>query len=235
MSISQSVLSQNIDQPVSYNNPNIAHLHTYSPSLLDRFNNFTHHISSHHYYPRFDIEEHRHTYELYGDLPGAQRASLKILTHNEHIIEISGSTGRYHGEGKTSELTQTEVIDSSGPFVEIMHKEAAPPMPSYSTATYVPAINITNGTNMMDGCELARSPKHDSEEAKLSEPKEMEVKYLITERQHGAFHRIFTFSNPIKEKEVTAKFDNGILHIKIPKGPAPLKNEVGIYWGGAMF
>lgn len=198
--------------------PNTNHPYLYSQSLLHLLNNFAHHISSHHYYPRFNIEEHEHTYELYGDLPGAQQASLKIAAIDDRTIEISGSTAR-HSMDKTLALGngQTEMVlapahSASDPSVVV----------SYANSKPAPTVDKTP-----DGGELTKTDKH--EEAKPAT--EWKVKHLMTERQSGEFHRIFPFANSIKEREVTASFNNGVLHVTAPKGPGPVKNQIKVYWG----
>jgi HSP20 family protein len=243
MSISQPSFNPNIDQPSYQSDLNAAYLHSPNASLLHLFNNFAHHISSHHYYPRFDIEEHEQSYELYGDLPGVQQASLKIETTNDHTIEISGSTLHHHGvdntlasgDGQTEE-TQYEAAAQ----VAVSHPTSAQPNIVF-LANGKPAPPISNGKRaepLSDGGELTKTHGHNSNQShkeKLTAAKGTKVKHLMTERQHGEFHRIFPFANSIKEKEVRAKYDNGILHVTVPKGLAPVKNRISVYWGGSMF
>ncbi len=222
--------------------------HPYSPSLLQLFSNFAHHLSSHHYCPRFDIEEYEHTYELYGDLPGAQQASLKIATMDEHTIEISGCTARHNPE-ETSALGRAE--DGSVPngisraeSVPItQQRPSAPPTLAAAHAEHLatqqklasgkPAPTPTPAADdATDGGELTKTHCQHTHEGAPAK-KEMKVRYLMRERQSGEFHRFFPFINAIKEKEVTASFHNGILHVTVPKGPVAEKNHVQIYYGGA--
>lgn len=227
--------------------------HPYSPSLLQLFNNFAHHLSSHHYYPRFDLEEHEHTYELYGDLPGAQQASLKITTMDDHTIEISGSTARHNlsdssdpdngapsdgpnGISRADSVPITQRKPSALSTLAAAHAEHAAaeneqrngkPSPTPAPA---PAPAVDNDT---DGGELKKTHcQHNREE--VTPAKEMKVRYLMRERQSGEFHRFFPFINAIREKEVTASFHNGTLHVTVPKGPVARKNDVEIYYGGGI-
>jgi hypothetical protein len=67
-----------------------------------------------------------------------------------------------------------------------------------------------------------------------------QVRYLISERHPSQFHRAFHFPTPIKKDEVTAKMENGILHITAPRGPMPppvkvqIRNDI-VYYGGVVF
>lgn len=47
--------------------------------------------------------------------------------------------------------------------------------------------------------------------------------YIRKERHHGEFSRVFYVDN-IKEDEINAKFDNGILTIELPKSENPKDN-----------
>jgi HSP20 family molecular chaperone IbpA len=210
--------------------------HPHSPSLLQLLNNFAHHLSSHNFYPRFDIEEHEHTYELYGDLPGAEKASLTIATLDEHTIEISGSTARHPTE--TSGLAKGEDgsvpnVVSSESVAVTQQNPSSPPTLAAAHAEQL-AVEHSNGKpapavdDAPDGGELTKTHCH--KEAKPA--KEMKFRYLTRERQNGEFHRFFPFINAIKEKEVTASFHNGVLHVTVPKGPAIEKNHVEIHYRG---
>ena len=48
---------------------------------------------------------------------------------------------------------------------------------------------------------------------------EEERKYHLWERTYGAFRRAFTLPRPVSADEATARFENGILEIRLPKAP----------------
>ncbi|CAG8616140.1 5809_t:CDS:2 [Acaulospora morrowiae] len=50
----------------------------------------------------------------------------------------------------------------------------------------------------------------------------------IQERRYGSFHRAITLPSNVKSNEITAKFEQGILEVKIPKGEAPGSRKVAI-------
>lgn len=210
--------------------------HPYAPSLLQLFNNFAHHLSSHHYYPRFDIEEHEHTYEIYGDLPGVQQASLEIATLDRHTIEISGSTTRHNPDepeafekGEDGSARNGINLADSVPITH--NSPSAPPILAAeekgAKRKLAPAAEVDNTA---DGGELTKTHcTHGHKEAPPA--KKMKTRYLTRERQSGKFHRFFPFINAIKEKEVRASFHNGVLHVTVPKGPVGEKNNVEIFHG----
>lgn len=219
--------------------------HPCSPSLLQLFHNFAHHLSTHNYYPCFDIEEHEHTYEIYGDLPGVEQASLEIATLDGHTIEISGSTAprgldepkvlekdesgsAQEGISRADSVPVTHNTPSAPPTLAAAHAEQLAAKEKEFNSKPAPAAEVDKAS---DGGELTRT--HCMHGQKGATPaKETKTRYLTRERQRGKFHRFFTFINSIKEKEVTASFHNGVLHVRVPKGPAGEKNHVEIHHGG---
>ena len=66
---------------------------------------------------------------------------------------------------------------------------------------------------------------------KRSERKEGDEngRYHLMERTYGRFSRSFQLPKGIKDGEISADFDNGLLHIRIPKSalPQPRKIQIG--------
>lgn len=60
---------------------------------------------------------------------------------------------------------------------------------------------------------------------KDSEDKEKDGSYLRKERFEGSCRRSFYVGDEISEKDITAKFDNGILKINVPKKELPKPEE----------
>ena len=48
---------------------------------------------------------------------------------------------------------------------------------------------------------------------------EEERKYHLWERSYGSFRRSFTLPRPVNADDATARFENGILEIRLPKAP----------------
>lgn len=49
------------------------------------------------------------------------------------------------------------------------------------------------------------------------EEKEEKKNYIYHERYYGSMSRSYYVGNAIKEEDINAKFENGILHLEIPK------------------
>ena len=48
---------------------------------------------------------------------------------------------------------------------------------------------------------------------------EDERRYLVWERNYGAFRRTFSLSRAINSEDIVATFENGVLTVKLPKAP----------------
>ncbi len=44
-------------------------------------------------------------------------------------------------------------------------------------------------------------------------------RYHVRERQHGSFHRSFTLPRTVPAEEISARFEDGVLHVRMPKAP----------------
>ena len=50
-----------------------------------------------------------------------------------------------------------------------------------------------------------------------AQTKDEETKYVRVERSYGRFYRAFTLPQMVKSDEIDASFENGVLHITVPK------------------
>ena len=74
----------------------------------------------------------------------------------------------------------------------------------------------------IDGTLLTLSGKRELFEEKKGED------YLWQERQSGRFMRTLRLPAPVKESDVVATYENGILMVKLPKLPLPAKNKITV-------
>jgi HSP20 family protein len=52
--------------------------------------------------------------------------------------------------------------------------------------------------------------------------------YHRVERYYGSFTRSFALSDEVSREEIDAKFENGVLTLKLPKRPAARKREIAV-------
>jgi HSP20 family protein len=55
-----------------------------------------------------------------------------------------------------------------------------------------------------------------------------ERKYHLWERTYGSFHRSFTLPRPVNGDQATARFENGVLEIRLPKAPEAKGRKIEI-------
>ncbi len=189
--------------------------HEFSPvfRFLDEIDrHFPHrHRFVHTYIPRFDLQEIKDSYVLYGELPGALQKDLTIIATDNHTLEISGHVERLQDDDtvqKTEDDRDKSEVppehDTEAQFVEVHHE-------------------ATEST----GSKAAVKGEKSEEGSKMSA---LQPKWLLSERLVGQFHRSFSFAKPIESTGVTAIMKNGILKVVVPKGPAPKETKVPVRW-----
>ncbi len=100
-----------------------------------------------------------------------------------------------------------------------------------SAETFVPAVDISETDKSYEfEIELPGMKKEDVDieiddgvltirGEKREERKEEKKGYKKIERNYGKFERSFSLPSDIDEKNISAKFENGVLNISIPKSP----------------
>jgi len=198
------------------------------------------HLSYRHFVPRFDLEQHADTYELYGELPGFRREDIIIEAHDDHNLQVSGSISRLTSEPEPQPSSESKepkdaTNSTTRPQDEIAPKDAsnaeeptptqestsgpaeAPPKPNTLEGTMTKQeryLNARFGDVLDPHANFAR----DQDDTEEPVPK---VRYLISERHPSSFHRAFHFPAPIKKDEIIATMRDGILHITAPRAPMP--------------
>jgi HSP20 family protein len=55
-----------------------------------------------------------------------------------------------------------------------------------------------------------------------------EGRYHLVERSYGSFSRSFQLPQNVNEEEIQAEFDNGLLHVRVPKAEMPQPRRIEI-------
>jgi HSP20 family molecular chaperone IbpA len=199
-----------------------------------------HQKAYHHFVPRFDLEQHTDTYELYGELPGFRREDIIIEAHDDHNLQISGSISPLKSQSPSSESKASkDAPDATKPQDETapeatngeasvtapesgLHAKAAPPPHGpfeKATTAQERYLNARFG-DVLDPRD-SFIPNEDAS-AEATNPMVMpQVRYLISERHPSSFHRAFHFPTPIRKDEITASMQDGVLHISAKRAPVP--------------
>jgi HSP20 family protein len=78
-------------------------------------------------------------------------------------------------------------------------------------------VNVENGVLTVSG------------EKRADRKEDEEGRYHLVERSYGSFMRSFTLPQGVDEQQISADFDDGVLHVRIPKEalPQPRRIQVG--------
>ena len=147
--------------------------------------------------PKFDVREHKDSYELQGELPGIDQKDVHIQFADPHTLVIKGRVEReYSSDGSHEPQGRItgDVTDSSK-----SHKAT------------VEDDNEESATNGSKSKEVTKS----SEQSHQKHHKN--TKYWVSERSVGEFHRAFTFPSRVDQDAVKANLKNGILSVVVPK------------------
>jgi HSP20 family protein len=146
--------------------------------------------------PRFDIFETEAHYHLIGDLPGVQdKKTISLEFSDERILFIRGRVDRK----------------------PLLLPTAAPAMEKRRSLN--PTVEETDDED--DHSVVSGHSSHKEEptewvvEEKIQE--QPQVKKWLSERSFGEFQRTFTFPTPVDLEKVSAKLENGLLEITVPK------------------
>ncbi|KAK7727683.1 hypothetical protein SLS57_002725 [Botryosphaeria dothidea] len=148
--------------------------------------------------PKFDVAEKKEAYELHGELPGIAQKDINIEWSDSNTLTISGRTEHHSERGERPQG-----------FIE--GEEHGYQKPS-----------------------VEEEPQEKSKEvAKTNENKEVgkpndEVKFWVSERSVGEFHRSFSFPGRVDQDNVKASLKDGILTITVPKAQAPKARRINI-------
>jgi len=92
----------------------------------------------------------------------------------------------------------------------------------YIVRLEVPGMTRDDFDVTIDGTLLTLAGKRESHDEKKGED------YLWQERQVGRFMRTLRLPAPVKEAEVAAAYENGILTVRLPKLPVPTQNKITV-------
>ena len=148
--------------------------------------------------PKFDVREHKDSYELQGELPGIDQKDVHIQFADPHTLVIKGrvereysSDGAHEPQGRiTGDVSDTS--KSHKATVEDDTEESA-----------------ANGAKNQ---EVAKSSEKQTQKHHKNQ-----TKYWVSERSIGEFHRAFTFPSRVDQDAVKANLKNGILSVVVPK------------------
>lgn len=161
--------------------------------------------------PKFDVRETEASYELHGEFPGIDRENVHIEFPEPQTIVIRGRVERSYTSG-TPPASMSGAITEKGEG-HASHKatvedEATEQAKERGTETQV--------TKHAGGGNVEKQHKAPQE------------KFWLSERSIGEFSRSFSFPSRIDLDAVSAKLNNGILTIVVPKSKKSEMRQIPI-------
>lgn len=153
--------------------------------------------------PRFDIRETKDAYELYGELPGADREDIHIELTEPNTILIYGRVDRDYapvqgGEEEGTEEEKKEEAGEKGKKEEGDKKE-------------------DKGKDKADGEGGNEAEGEKQKGGKKKSKDDSSVRFFLRERHVGEFAREFAFPGTLQEFDIEATLEKGILKVVAPK------------------
>jgi HSP20 family molecular chaperone IbpA len=188
--------------------------------LLDDFDTYSRqsHPQRHHrhhvptFQPRFDVREVEGAYELHGELAGLNKKDVQIEFTDPQTLVVRGRVERSYTAG-TPPADLAEGTEMSGAIAEDAEQGATTPTKKDHQATVEDESYDVIDTPATTVAEVEKAePEKESKPADKS-------KYWVSERSIGEFSRTFSFAQRIEQDGVSAKLENGILTVRVPKSP----------------
>jgi len=154
------------------------------------------------FHPKFDVREHKESYELQGELPGLDQKDVHIEFADPHTLVIKGHVERdYSSEGAPQAQGRiTGDVTEGHASHKVTVEDADDDADKDKAQTKNNGAGNTQVSKKSSGASATAGPK-----------------YWVSERSVGEFHRAFTFPSRVDQDAVKAKLNNGILSVVVPK------------------
>jgi hypothetical protein len=96
-------------------------LNEYAKHLLHPRNSHASEDTGRQFVPRFDVEEHEQSYEIYGELPGADKDHITVEANDDRNIQISGWIPRINHDAAAPYKIVEPGTDDPDPVVTAQH------------------------------------------------------------------------------------------------------------------
>lgn len=143
------------------------------------------------------------------------------VTEEENTYTLQGELPGVDPKNVDIEFTDPQTLVISG-HSERSHTEGDPNL----------RIGSSTESKKIEGAESKDKSSKDKSKSKDSKDESSENKstprYWLSERSYGEFSRVFNFPQNIDQDKVSAKFDHGVLDIKVPKSEKKGSRKISI-------
>lgn len=166
------------------------------------------HTQARAYSPSFDVIEASDAYILEGELPGlSDKRAVDIEFTDHQTLLVKGKIEKSTSAAQSG----SKQVTSGEEQQEEAQRPKSPPRPTVEDEL----------DEDEDGKSTVVTPastvvSHSGEKKEQPHQKD-QIRYWVSERTIGSFQRTFSFPGLIDQDRVTAKLENGILTIVVPK------------------
>lgn len=169
--------------------------------------------------PNFDVHENAGNYILEGEVPGLEnKDNIEIEFTDERTLSIRGRIER--SRTRTSEPTAKLDAPEEKKSTENTEKksdESVGDDNDWESVKEPETEKTANGEKPNEKPTEKEAAPAEPPVKKAKKSNEPKPKYWISERSVGEFARSFSFPEPVNVEAVTAKLENGILTVVVPK------------------
>ncbi|KAI5302088.1 hypothetical protein KEM56_001051 [Ascosphaera pollenicola] len=188
--------------------------------------------------PKFDVRETKEGYHLDGELPGLRRKDIDIEFSDPHTLLVKGEVKREYHTSNAEEESEKEEKSEKTPESQISNNGSqrllqssphqatvedtdedgnpiGPPQPIVSDNRTVRKERSFSGEESGRAAKKAKKQHHHHHH--LPDLSPSRVKYWVSERTTGSFHRSFNFPSKVDQDGVKASLKDGLLSVFVPK------------------
>jgi len=168
------------------------------------------HAQARAYSPNFDVIETLDAYILEGELPGlSDKRAVDIEFTDHQTLLVKGKIEKTTATTSAAQFGSKQ-ITSGEEQQEEAQRPKSPPRPTVEDEL----VEDEEGKSTVS---TPTSTVVSHPEEKKEQQQKDQVRYWVSERTIGSFQRTFSFPGLIDQDRVTAKLENGILTIVVPK------------------
>lgn len=184
--------------------------------LLDDFDTYSKQAQPHRghrnhvptFQPKFDVREVEDAYELHGELAGMNKKDVHIEFTDPQTVVVRGRIERSYQAGTPPaglvEGNTTAAAIESGEHSPTRKERQATVEDEADDGSHTPTTTVA---------ELEKA-----EPERAAKPAD-KARYWVSERSIGEFSRTFSFPVRVDQEAVTAKLEDGVLSVRVPKAP----------------
>jgi HSP20 family protein len=141
------------------------------------------------------------------------------LSARSNLEDVSNRLARFFDEATTSGATTSGRSAGFAPVVSVTENKN-----ELALAAELPGLSESDVSIDLENSVLTIS----GEKAEVRTEGEEDLKYHVAERRWGSFKRSFQLPRTVKSEDISARFENGLLTVVLPKAPEAQGRKIEI-------